>query len=51
MMQISGEDLTLFIIQDEFALKFTTETDQIILSDHKIDVQSRFFVDARILGL
>lgn len=50
-LETSGDDLTPYIIQDEFMLKFTTVIDKIILSDHEIEVQSRFFVDARILGL
>lgn len=50
-LETSGDDLTPYIIQDEFTLKFTTVIDKIILSDHEIEVQSRFFVDARILGL
>lgn len=50
-LETSVDDLTPYIIQDEFTLKFTTVIDKIILSDHEIEVQSRFFVDALILGL
>jgi hypothetical protein len=50
-LETSDDDLTSFIVQDEFTLKFTTVTDKVILSDHTIEVQSRFFVDAKILGI
>jgi len=50
-LETSGDDLTPFIVQDEFTLKFTTVTDKLILSDQTIEVQSSFFVDAKILGI
>ncbi len=50
-LETSDDDLTSFIVLDEFTLKFTTVTDKLILSDHTIEVQSSFFVDARILGI
>jgi len=51
ILETSGDDLAPYIILDEFSLKFTTVTDKIILSDHTIEVQSSFFVDAKILGI
>jgi hypothetical protein len=50
-LETANEDLSSFIIQDEFTLKFTTVTDKLILSDHHVEVNARFFVDAKILGL
>lgn len=50
-LETAGDDLSPFIVQDEFTLKFTTVTDKLILSDHQIEVNARFFVDAKILGL
>lgn len=50
-LETAGDDLSPFIVQDEFSLKFTTVTDKLILSDHQIEVNARFFVDAKILGL
>jgi len=51
ILETSDDDLTSFIVLDEFKLKFTTVTDKLILSDQSIEVQSSFFVDARILGI
>jgi hypothetical protein len=51
ILETSGDDLAPYIILDEFSLKFTTVIDKIILSDHTIEVQSSFFVDAKILGI
>ena len=51
ILETSGDDLTSYIVSDEFTLKFTTVTDKIILSDHTIEIESRFFVDAKILGI
>lgn len=50
-LETSVENLAPYIIQDEFILKFSTVTDKIPLSDHHIDIDASFFVDARILGL
>ena len=51
VLETSGDDLAPYIILDEFSLKFTTVIDKLILSDHTIEVQSSFFVDAKILGI
>jgi len=51
ILETSGDDLTSFIVLDEFTLKFTTVTDKVVLSDQTIEVQSTFFVDAKILGI
>ncbi len=50
-LEVSDEDLTRFIIEDDFLLKITTVTDEIPLTDHVIEIQSRFFVNAEILGI
>jgi len=44
-------DLQEYIKKDEFNLRIKTVTDEIIESDHEIDITSTFFVDARILGI
>lgn len=49
-LETSVENLAPYIIQDEFTLKFSTVTDKIPLSDHHIDIDASFFVDAKILG-
>ncbi len=51
VLEVSDEDLTRFIIEDSFSLKVTTVTDEIPLTDHEIEIQSRFFVNASILGI
>ncbi len=50
-LETSGADLTNFIKKDKFILRLETVTDELITSDHHINVKSEFFVDAKILGL
>ena len=49
-LETSVKNLAQYIIQDEFTLRFSTVTDKIPLSDHYIDIDASFFVDAKILG-
>lgn len=44
-------DLKEYIKKYEFNLRLNTVTDEVINSDHEIDVNSTFFVDAKILGI
>lgn len=46
----SENDLKEYIKKDQFKLRVQTVTDEILSEDHKIDVSSKFFVDAKILG-
>jgi len=50
-LEVSDEDLTNYIIEDEFSLTVTTVTDEIPLSDHEIEIKAKFFVNASILGI
>ena len=50
-LSTSSSDLKEYIKNDEFYLKVTSVTDELILSDHEIEVLSKFFVDAKILGI
>jgi len=50
-LETSDEDLKEYIKMDSFTLRVNTVTDEIITSDHHIDINSVFFVDAKILGL
>lgn len=50
-LDVTGVDLKDYIKADKFSLRFNTETDELLASDHEIDVHSVFFVDAKILGL
>jgi hypothetical protein len=47
---VGNEDLKEFIKKDKFALRVKTVTDEVLSSDHEIDLHSVFFVDAKILG-
>tara|TARA_R110002074_G_scaffold104764_10_gene226330 strand:- start:15133 stop:15567 length:435 start_codon:yes stop_codon:yes gene_type:complete len=44
-------DLKEYIKKDEFSLRLNTVTDELISTDHELEVNSTFFVDAKILGL
>ena len=48
---VSNEDFKEYIKKDEFSLRVNTITDEILTSDHQIDIASNFFIDAKILGL
>lgn len=50
-LELSTEDLTTYIIQDEIQLKTTTVTDKLLFTDVDIKVDARFFVNAKILGI
>ncbi|WP_258103433.1 hypothetical protein [Marinoscillum sp. MHG1-6] len=49
-LETTPSDLQEFIKKDNFSLRVNTVTDELITSDHHIDVHSIFFVDAKILG-
>ena len=44
-------DIKEYIKKDNFNLRLSTVTDEILTRDHEIDVHSVFYVDAKILGL
>ncbi|MEJ6617415.1 MAG: hypothetical protein QNL61_10955 [Crocinitomicaceae bacterium] len=46
----TAEDLKEYIKKDNFTLRVNTVTDEILTSDYHINIFSRFFVDAKILG-
>jgi len=50
-LNVSNEDFKEYIKKDEFSLRVNTVTDEILTSDHQIDIASSFFIDAKILGL
>jgi hypothetical protein len=50
-LDVTGVDLKEYIKADKFSLRLNTETDELLASDHHIDVHSVFFVDAKILGI
>jgi len=50
-LETSSDDLKNYIKSDTYTLRVETVTDELITEDHNIDVNSTFFVDAKILGL
>lgn len=50
-LNTSDADLKEYIKKDEFSLRLNTVTDELMSTDHELDVNSTFFVDAKILGL
>lgn len=50
-VEVFDIDLKEYIKKDEFNLRLNTVTDEVINTDHEIDVNSTFFVDAKILGI
>jgi hypothetical protein len=49
-LETTKTDLKEFIKQDEFKLRLNIIVDELLTSDHYIDVHSIFLVDAKILG-
>ena len=50
-LDTSDIDLKDYIKKDEFSLRLNTVTDELISTDYELEVNSSFFVDAKILGL
>ncbi|WP_159021006.1 hypothetical protein [Algibacter sp. L3A6] len=51
MLETTNEDLKVYIKSDAYTLRVEAVTDELISEDHNIDVNSTFFVDAKIFGL
>lgn len=49
-LETSDADLKEYIKKDTFDLRFNTIIDELLTSDHVINMHSVFFVDAKILG-
>jgi len=50
-LETTDRDLKEFIKKEKYKLRLNTVTDEVITSDHHIEVNSVFFVDAKILGI
>ena len=50
-LDCSQSDIQEYIKKDNFSLKLTTVTDELLTQDYQIQVYAVFFVDAKILGL
>lgn len=49
-LDVSTDDLKAYLITDSYKLRFNTTTDKAITKDHVINLDTKFFVDAKILG-
>jgi hypothetical protein len=49
-LDISNVDLKEYLKKDKFKLRLYTTKDQAVTNDYQINVHSKFFVDAKILG-
>lgn len=50
-LETTGQDVQKYIKKDAFRLYVKTITDEIISKDIDIDIRSKFFVNAKILGI
>lgn len=50
-LDLDNVELKEYIKKDAFSLKVTSTTDETILTDVHVDVYTKFFVDAKILGI
>lgn len=51
VLDTSNADLKKYIKKDKYSLRLNTVTDELITRDHELEINSTFFVDAKILGL
>ena len=49
-LEVTQADLKEYIKKDEFKLRLSTVTDEVLTSEHKIEVNTSFFIDAKVLG-
>lgn len=50
-LQTTNVDLKAYIVKDKVQLRVSTVTDKLIASEHQINLEGSFLVDARVLGL
>ncbi|MGJ5640640.1 hypothetical protein [Formosa sp. S-31] len=50
-LETSNEDLKAYIFKEDFYLKFKFSTDELLTQEHDININTTFFVDAKILGI
>ncbi|WP_405293421.1 hypothetical protein [Algibacter sp. Ld11] len=51
LLDTTSEDLKVYIKSDTYTLRVEAVIDELISENHNIDVNSTFFVDAKIFGL
>lgn len=49
-LETTDANLKDYILKEKFSLRVSTVTDEILTSDHHLEIHSVFFVDAKILG-
>jgi hypothetical protein len=49
-LNVSGADFQEYIKKDQFSLRCNTITDELLTSDHEINIATTFYIDAKILG-
>lgn len=49
-LELTQQDLKEYIKKDEFKLRLNTVTNKFLTSEHTIEVDASFFVDASVLG-
>lgn len=50
-LDLEDQDLQAYIKKDSFKVKSEVVTDEVVSNDITVDIYTRFFVDAKILGL
>lgn len=50
-LDVSRVDAQEYIKQEEFSLRVEATVDEVIQQDHTFDIYTRFFVDAKVLGV
>lgn len=50
-LETTGQNMKDYIVKDKFNLRVETVTDEALSQDTDIEIDSRFFVNARVLGL
>lgn len=50
VLETTEKDMKEYIKKDEFTLRINCTTDEVITNDHHLNVRSKYFVDAEILG-
>jgi len=49
-LNTTGLDLKQYVVKDKFDMRIKTSTDEILGSEHKLEIKSRFLVEASLLN-
>lgn len=50
-LTVDQTDFKKYILKDKFSLKVRTTTDELITTNHTIDIKTLFLIDVKVLGL